>query len=153
MPNSIIPARTAIETFRDAGYKNTASALAELIDNSIESGAKDIQVLTFEEQVTVRQRLSSQIQEVAVYDDGCGMSPDVLRICLQFGNGTRLRSRSGMGRFGIGLPNASISQAQRIDVYSWINGECHHTYLDIEQIKDENLKDVNPVIIKALPKT
>ena len=27
--DAIIPACTAIETFRDAGYKNTASALAE----------------------------------------------------------------------------------------------------------------------------
>ncbi len=151
MPTSIIPARTAIETFRDAGYKNTASALAELIDNSIESGAKDIQVLTFEEKVTVRQTLSSQIQEVAIYDDGCGMPPEVISICLQFGNGTRMKSRTGMGRFGIGLPNASISQAQRIDVYSWIGGECNHTYLDIDQIIEKNLQYVNPVTLKALP--
>lgn len=152
MPTSIIPARTAIETFRDAGYKNTASALAELIDNSIEAGASDIQVLTYEEHIAVRQRLSSQIQEVAVYDDGCGMTPDVLAICLQFGNGTRLKSRKGMGRFGIGLPNASISQAQKIDVYSWRDGQCHHTYLDIDQIKEENLQHVNPVVKKDLPK-
>ena len=151
MPTSIFPAKTAIETFRDAGYKNTASALAELIDNSIEAGAKNIQVLTYEMQVTVRQRLSSQIQEVAVYDDGCGMTPDVLSICLQFGNGTRLKSRSGMGRFGIGLPNASISQAQKIEVYSWVNGVCHYTFLDIDQIKEENLQHVNPVIQKDLP--
>ncbi len=143
--NQIIPAQTAIETFRDAGYKNTASALAELIDNSIEAGAKNIQILTFEADVAVRQRISKQIQKVAIYDDGCGMPPEVLSICLQFGNGTRMKSRKGMGRFGIGLPNASISQAKRIDVYSWKDGTCHHTYLDIVEIQEQNLQHVRPV--------
>ena len=46
MPTSpIIPADTAIETFRDNGYKNTASAISELIDNSIDAKAKNIQIL------------------------------------------------------------------------------------------------------------
>lgn len=150
--NQIIPAKTAIETFRDAGYKNTASALAELIDNSIEAEGDDIQVLTFENQVAVKQRLSSQIQELAVYDNGCGMSPEVLSICLQFGNGTRLASRKGMGRFGIGLPNASISQARRIDVYSWIERVCHHTYMDIDEIQKLDQQHVNSVERNDLPK-
>jgi len=87
---SIIPAGTAIDTFRDSGYKNTASAISELIDNSIEAGAKDIQILTYERQVAVKQRMVYQIQDVAIYDDGIGMPEDVLSICLQFGNGTRL---------------------------------------------------------------
>lgn len=148
---AIIPARTAIETFRDAGYKNTASALAELIDNSIEANAEDIQVFTFEEQVPIRERTLYQIQEVGVYDNGCGMSPDVLSICLQFGNGTRLQSRSGIGRFGIGLPNASVSQARRVEVYSWQNSECFHTYLDVDEVKEQDLSTVNPVIPGSIP--
>ena len=151
-PKQIIPAKTAIETFRDAGYKNSASALAELIDNSIEAGAHDIQVLTFEESVAIQQRVSSQIQEVAVYDDGCGMTPEIMSICLQFGNGTRLKSRKGLGRFGIGLPNASVSQARRIEVYSWQNGKCYHTYLDIDEVKRQDLQFINPVKEINLPK-
>ena len=150
--DAIIPARTAIETFRDAGYKNTASALAELIDNSIEAGATDIQVFTFEEQLKIKARSVYQVQEVAVYDDGIGMSPEVLNVCLQFGNGTRLQSRRGMGRFGIGLPNASVSQARRVEVYSWKNGKCHHTYLDVDEVKDKNLHTVNPVEEVEFPK-
>jgi len=149
--DAIIPARTAIQTFRDAGYKNTAAALAELIDNSIEAGAKDIQVFSFEEQIQVRERVVYQIQEVAVYDNGEGMSPEVLNVCLQFGNGTRLQSRRGMGRFGIGLPNASISQARRVEVYSWQKGKCYHTYLDVDEIREQNLHSVNPVIELELP--
>ena len=48
----IIPAKTAIESFRDNGYKSTASALSELLDNSIEADAKNIQILIFEKNVT-----------------------------------------------------------------------------------------------------
>ena len=40
----IIPANTAIQTFRDNGYKNTASAISELIDNSIDAKAKNIEI-------------------------------------------------------------------------------------------------------------
>ena len=43
----IVPADTAIETFRDNGYKDTASAISELIDNSIDAGAKNIQIIVF----------------------------------------------------------------------------------------------------------
>jgi hypothetical protein len=147
----IIPARTAIETFRDSGYKSTAAAISELIDNSIEANARNVQIITFEQQVTNARRTSYQIQEIAIYDDGTGMPKNVLDICLQFGNGTRLKSREGIGRFGIGLPNASVSQAKRVEVYSWSNGKCFHTYLDVDEIKEKNLSQVNDVVESTMP--
>lgn len=75
------------------------------------------------------------------------MDEAILRIALQFGNGTHLNDRSGIGRFGMGLPNASISQCRRVDVWSWQNGPKNalHTYLDLEEIKDQSLRHVpNP---------
>lgn len=148
---SIVPAGTAIQTFRDAGYKNTASALAELIDNSIEADAENIQVLTFEEEVFNAKRATSRISEIVVYDDGIGMDPNVLSVCLQFGNGTRLASRKGIGRFGIGLPNASISQCRRVEVYSWQNNKCFHTYLDVDEVRENSQQTVNPVLECKFP--
>jgi hypothetical protein len=148
---SIIPASTAIETFRDSGYKSTASALAELIDNSIEADADNIQIITFEKEVQSRQRMLTKISEIMIYDDGIGMTEEVLSICLQFGNGTRLSSRDGMGRFGIGLPNASVSQCKRVEVYSWRNGQCHFTYLDVDEVKNEAQHDVNEVEKVSMP--
>lgn len=145
MNNSIVPASTAIQTFRDAGYKNTASALAELIDNSIEANAKNIQILTRESEVQAAKRVTTRISDIMIYDDGDGMSADTLGICLQFGNGTRLESRKGIGRFGIGLPNASVSQCRRVEVYSWQNNSCHHTYLDVDEVKDNQQQVVNIV--------
>tara|TARA_A100000171_G_scaffold51555_1_gene66241 strand:+ start:10809 stop:12551 length:1743 start_codon:yes stop_codon:yes gene_type:complete len=149
---SIIPAGTAIETFRDAGYRNTASALAELIDNSIEAEAKSVKVFTVENDNFSGQRLTKRISEIIVYDDGIGMPPEVMKICLQFGNGTRLKSRKGIGRFGIGLPNASVSQCKRVEVYSWRDGVCHWTYLDVDEIKESGQQTINGVIEKGIPK-
>ena len=59
----IIPANTAIETFRDNGYKNTASAISELIDNSIDAKAKNIKILVFERTITKSNRPMKQISE------------------------------------------------------------------------------------------
>lgn len=151
MNKPIVPANTAIQTFRDSGYKNTASALAELLDNSIEAEAENIQVLTFEEEDTTGRRMRNKISQIAIYDDGIGMTPDTLSICLQFGNGTRLASRNGMGRFGIGLPNASVSQCQRVEVYSWRDGKCSFTYLDVTEIEKNGQQNVNDVVSCELP--
>ena len=147
----LIPAATAIETFRNSGYKSTAAALAELIDNSIEAGAENIQVLTFENPIQGRQRTLYKIVKVAVYDDGEGMDVDTLQMALQFGVGTRMKTRKGMGRFGIGLPNASISQCQRVEIYSWQNGECYTTYLDVDEIKKHKSQNANPVTKCKVP--
>ena len=48
MPHSIIKVTQAFESLRDNGYKNVESAIAELIDNSIQAGAATIEVTIFE---------------------------------------------------------------------------------------------------------
>ena len=60
----IVPANTAIETFRDNGYKDTASAISELIDNSIDAGAKNIQIIVFEKTITKANRPMKEISEI-----------------------------------------------------------------------------------------
>ena len=67
-----------------------------------------------------------------------------LRIALQFGNGSHLEDRSGIGRFGMGLPNASISQAGRVEVWSWQNGPDNalYTYLDVSEIESGEMQVV-----------
>ena len=64
-----------------------------------------------------------------------------LKTSLQFGNGTKLKSRKGIGRFGIGLPNASISQCRHVEVYSWQNSKCLQTYLDIDEKINSLIRD------------
>jgi hypothetical protein len=141
---SFIPADLAIQAMRDSGYKNTAYALAELIDNSVQAEAKNIEIICIEQHVQLADRRRKRLTKIAVLDDGLGMSAAILRKALQFGNGTRLNDRSGIGRFGMGLPNASISQAGRLDVWSWQNGPDNalHSFLDVQEIRDRVRKEV-----------
>ena len=62
----IIPAKTAIESFRDNGYRDTASAISEIIDNSIEAKAKNIKILVFEKSEIKANRPKKQISEIAI---------------------------------------------------------------------------------------
>lgn len=131
---SIINTRMTVDAMRDSGYKSTTHALAELIDNSIEANASTIEVFGVSRYNSTTRRIT--LSELAVLDDGDGMDPMTLRGSLRFGHGTR-RRRTGMGRFGMGLPNSSMSQARRVDVWSWQNGVTNalHTWLSIEDVE------------------
>lgn len=149
----IVPPQLVVKAMRDSGYRNAAYAIAELIDNSIQADATRVELLCGERRQLVRQRERTQLSEIAVLDNGSGMDANVLRMALQFGNGTRLDDRSGIGRFGMGLPNSSISQARRVDVWSWKDGveNALHSYLDIDEITDGRLTAVPEPRYKPIP--
>jgi len=104
-----------IQATRDSGYRGTPSAVAELVDNSIQAGSTDIAVSVD----TVGDPERGCGADICVRDNGCGMDPFTLRQALRFGGSTRFGDRRGLGRFGMGLPNASLSQARRVTVYTW----------------------------------
>jgi len=149
----VVPTHLAIKAMRDSGYKNAAYAIAELIDNSIQAGATTVELLCVEaeEQLPVRKR--RRIDQVAVLDNGSGMTAETLRIALQFGNGTHLDDRSGIGRFGMGLPNSSISQCRRVDVWTWTQGiqGALHAYLDIDHILNGEMSEVPAPKVREVP--
>ena len=149
----IIPSRLAITSMRDSGYKNTAYALAELIDNAEQAGATVIELLCLQKRERVRQRERSRLSKIAVLDNGRGMDFATLRIALQFGNGSYLQDRSGIGRFGMGLPNASISQAGKVEVWSWRNGPDNalYTYLDVAEIESGEMQLVPDPVHDPVP--
>ena len=149
----IIPPKLAVRAMRDSGYKNTAFALAELIDNSIQAGANHVDVICIEEYMIVKERQRRRLQAIAVLDNGSGMTPEVLGLALQFGNGTHLEDRSGIGRFGMGLPNSSISQCRRVEVWTWQNGpdNAMYSYLDVNEIEGSALSNVPIPVPQALP--
>lgn len=153
MPDDIIPTELAIRAMRDSGYRNTAYALAELLDNSAQAGANLIEVFCVEDTELIQERRRKRIKEIAVLDNGTGMNSAVLRQALQFGNGTHLSDRSGIGRFGMGLPNSSISQGKRVDVWTWQSGPDNaiHCYLDVSEIEAGTLREVPPPSAKPIP--
>ena len=139
---SIVTPRLTIEALRDAGYKNTDHALAELIDNSVEADATLVEVIAVEAPPNPEIPYArSRINEIAIADNGVGMDATILRRALKFGDGTRLtRETRGIGRFGIGLPQSSMSQCTRVDIWTWRNGadNAWHCHLDLQEIKDTN---------------
>lgn len=148
----IVAPSLALAALREAGYRNTASAVAELVDNAIEARAKSINIIAVNQEFMINVRRSTQISMIAVVDDGDGMVPDTLQKCLSLGWGTRLEGYEGLGRFGFGLKGSSISQARRVDVYSWQeDGELLRTYLDLDEIEEQQLSQLPEIEAAQLP--
>ena len=155
MTHDIVPPHLAVKAMQDNGYKNAAYAIAELIDNSIQAGAQNIELLCVEEFEHVAERHRSRIKQIGILDDGSGMDAKTLRLALQFGNGTHLDSanQNGIGRFGMGLPCSSISQAQRVEVWTWRNGvdSAIYTWLDVDEICKKELTQIPEPVKKPIP--
>jgi len=135
---SIVAVDAFVRATRDSGYKGTPSAVAELLDNALQAGAQRIQVTIDndgdDEQLPMR---------LSVRDDGAGMDPFTLRTALRFGGSSRFDDRQGIGRYGMGLPNSSASQARRVTVYSWQRkGEVYSTWLDLDLVASGAMVEV-----------
>lgn len=129
-----------VTSMRNTGYKGTDYALAELIDNSFQWGDADTVLLVIvQRRVQVKQRLTKRIDEIWVIDDGKGMTDEAANLALSFGGSGKYDDRSGLGRFGVGLPQASVSQCKRTDLWTWQTSQpenASHTYLDLQKIEN-----------------
>ena len=135
-PFPIVAVQSFIEATRDTGYKSTGSAIAEFVDNALEASAKRVNV-TIEHAINVGPTGNSVIR---VTDDGGGMTPAVLRLALQFGGTTRFGSRVATGRYGMGLPNGGLSQARRLEVFTWTDSSrVWSSYLDVDEIATNSM--------------
>ncbi|AXL10892.1 sigma-70 family RNA polymerase sigma factor [Microbacterium foliorum] len=85
------------------------SALADLIDNSIDAGAGSVSIM-----FVVKD---SMIRSIRIADDGCGMTAHQLADAMTIGR-RRQYGSSSLGHFGVGLKGASLSQARVLSVYS-----------------------------------
>ena len=131
-----LPSMT-VQAMRDSRYKHPANAVAELVDNSVDARATHVDVLIQEqlELVTTRQRW--RIGKLAVFDNGAGMSAERLAQALQFGGRTPSNRIQQIGKYGMGLPTASVSQCKRVDVWSWQEDVTHpsHCYIDVKSVQ------------------
>jgi hypothetical protein len=114
-----------LESLRGLGY-SPATAMADIIDNSIAAHANTVQI-SF-----VWRGVESCI---AVSDDGRGMTEAVLDRAMRLGERNPLETREpgDLGRFGLGLKTASFSQCRRLTVASQREGSfsCLHWDLDV----------------------
>jgi hypothetical protein len=121
------PAAAMIEALRALGY-STASALADIVDNSISAGADSINILL------LWQGRSSSI---SILDNGQGMGAATLRNAMRAGSSNPRDSRrtGDLGRFGMGLKTASFSQCRSLTVASkHQDSEVHVRRWDLDHV-------------------
>ena len=118
-------APTLMWSTRAIGY-TTPAAVADLIDNSISANATNISI----------QFVSGENCYISILDDGEGMSQDELKIAMKYGSSNPLqeRSASDLGRFGLGLKTASLSQCKRLTVVSKKNGKTSAYCWDLDHV-------------------
>lgn len=108
---SAIPGAAAmIETFRAIGY-SLETAVADIIDNSISAGARNIYI---------NRVWRGGESMIIIKDDGYGMSDEEIIQAMRPGaqNPLEERSLTDLGRFGLGLKTASFSQCRNLTVIS-----------------------------------
>ena len=122
-------ATSLMATARSFGNYDLASALADLIDNSIQARASKISISFVPEDDDVI---------VKVRDNGCGMSKEELIKAMRpaSANPEDPRDATDLGRFGWGLKSASLSQARVLTVVSWNEAGYTAARWDIDDLED-----------------
>ncbi|MCD0486165.1 ATP-binding protein [Streptacidiphilus sp. ASG 303] len=97
-----------VEALSSQGY-GFEVAVADLVDNSIDAGARDVVVHFL--------RDGDRLVSLLVVDDGHGMDEDALDVAMTVG-GQRDYAPGALGMFGTGLKSASLSHADAVTVVS-----------------------------------
>ena len=102
-------APTLMESTRAIGYSLEA-AIADIIDNSIAAKAGEVKISFF----------PIGDAYVCILDDGAGMNSDAIDTAMQYGSKSPSEARelSDLGRYGLGLKTASLSQCRMLTVVS-----------------------------------
>ena len=144
IPKRNLPeANILINSMRAMGY-TFESAIADVIDNSICAGAKNIKIL---------MPSSALEKDVCIFDDGEGMSYSMLMEAMKYGSNIPNRKSNDLGRFGLGLKSASLSQCRKLTVVSKKNENITALQWDIdyvEQEKDWVVKELTSEEIQSL---
>jgi hypothetical protein len=143
----------AMMSQRRSGFKSTANALAELVDNAFDANADEVKIIFVERSVNNRPK----VDQIIIADNGRGMDAEELQNAVIFGhsgetNMQRIVETKRIGKFGYGLPNASISQCLVTHVYSWKNkNEVFYNDIDLLRIQKDDSIEVPLSVAKKLP--
>lgn len=136
-------AKRMVRSLRDMGYEFSA-AVADLVDNSVEAKANTVRI-------NVEWQGSKSY--VLIADNGEGMRPEVLQEALRFGT-ERDYDETDLGKFGLGLKTASLSQCLRVTVATRWNparADIMAYCWDVEHIEATNRWEVLSVKSVDLP--
>jgi hypothetical protein len=128
---------------RSFGNYDLPGALADLIDNSIKAGAREVW-LTCD--------FADGSPVIRIRDDGHGMSPSELRLAMRPASTNPLAERSpdDLGRFGWGMKSASFSQCTRLVVLACRNGEMSGCVWDLANVDGWRMGVLEPADIDAV---
>jgi hypothetical protein len=139
----VTPSVDLLDSMRSVGYSLEA-AVADIVDNSLAAQAHLIDV-------------DADVVHgdyIAFLDDGKGMSPETAREALRLAGSTGERSNSDLGRFGLGLKTASLSQARSLTVVSRQGGKTTGLRWDIDHVRKSgswSLLVLGRASMKSLP--
>lgn len=122
-----------LESLRGLGY-STAAALADIVDNSISAGASEVRI---------DFQWDGADSRVLILDDGRGMTDPELEGAMRLGDKNPLAEREAhdLGRFGMGLKTASLSQCRRLTVASIRDGERSCLRWDLDELAADQNSD------------
>ncbi|MDG0810601.1 ATP-binding protein [Cohnella rhizosphaerae] len=134
-----------MEATRAIGY-SIETAVADIVDNSVTANATQVHIMFF----------PVGNPYVAIMDNGDGMNKDEIKNAMRYGSKNPLDARAlgDLGRFGLGLKTASMSQCRRLTVISKKCDEIIGAQWDldfIESTNDWSLKLLNSDDVADIP--
>lgn len=125
----VIPsASRLVRSLRDLGY-DFSQAVADLVDNSITAGAT---------RVSIDLRFEGPDSWLRISDDGHGMTGAAITEAMRYGS-QQVYGDDDLGKFGLGLKTASLSQCRRLSVASRTNPNAPRVEvreLDLDHVVD-----------------
>ena len=114
-----------MNSLRSIGY-SFKTALADIIDNSISVDAKNIWI-DF-------PSYNNDNLYITILDDAIGMDDAALFNAMKYGSERDEYGENDLGRFGVGLKSASLSQCRMLTVMSKFNGAVHAYRWDLDEV-------------------
>ena len=138
-------ASSLMESTRAMGY-SLQTAVADIVDNSITAEASQVDIF-----------FSPAERYIAFLDDGIGMSESELNRAMKYGSTgpSEQRNENDLGRFGLGMKTASLSQCEILTVISKRDDCITARQWDLNYIRRENawkLLELSLEEMVALPK-
>lgn len=144
--SNIPQAEFLMGAMRSMGYSFEA-AIADIIDNSISADAKNIQI-----------KFPTNVSNcyVSILDDGNGMNQNELFDAMKYGSNSceQERDENDLGRFGLGMKAASLSQCKILTVVSKQNDQLSAYQWNYDTILDKRewlVAELNETEISRLP--
>ena len=133
-----------VRGIRHIGYRSNIEAIAELIDNSLQAYAERVDLIFGYEGGSS----SKKPRQLAILDDGHGMDAAMLRLAMMWGGTHRENDRKGLGRYGYGLPCATVSIGRRFSILSRTReGNLRSVTLDLDDLDAGKYTDENGDIV------